>query len=209
MLARATPFLPILIREQKQFWGDHPKPTTLAAQVEQESLWNPNARLKTSREEGVGFGQLTRAYRADGSIRFDVFSETKALDKSLKDWDWDNRFDPVFQLRAVIVKNKQLYAQVKGAKSNVDHLAFAYAAYNGGLGGVLSDRKLCAATPHCNPAIWFGNVQRTSLKAKSAVKGYGHSFFDINREYVINILITRREKYDTYYWGEKSETPIK
>jgi len=74
-------------------------------------------------------------------------------------------------------------------------LAFALAAYNGGLGGTYSDIKLCRHTEGCDPGLWFGNVEHTSLKAKTKVVGYGQTFFDINRGYVRNVLIERRPKY--------------
>ena len=42
---------------------------------------------------------------------------------------------------------------------------------------------------------WFGHVEHTSLKAKTAVPGYGKSFFEINREYVRNVMVTRTVRY--------------
>jgi membrane-bound lytic murein transglycosylase MltF len=76
-----------------------------------------------------------------------------------------------------------------------DRLACALAAYNGGIGGFRSDRRICANTAGCDPTVWFGNVEHTSAKAKRPASGYGQSFFQINRAYVRNVLITRREKY--------------
>ena len=59
----------------------------------------------------------------------------------------------------------------------------------------MSDRRVCQATAGCDPGRWFGHVEKTSLKARAAIKGYGKSFFDINREYVVNVLQVRRSKY--------------
>jgi membrane-bound lytic murein transglycosylase MltF len=51
------------------------------------------------------------------------------------------------------------------------------------------------ATKGCDPEKWFGNVEKTSLKAKTAVKGYGQSFYQINRGYVRSIWFDRRQRY--------------
>ncbi|MDO8715717.1 MAG: hypothetical protein Q7J73_02775, partial [Dehalococcoidales bacterium] len=107
--------------------------------------------------------------------------------------------DPAYQLRALILKDKQNWMRVIGASTVQDRYAFTFAGYNGGAGGVISDRRVCAATPGCDQGRWFGNVEKTSRKAKVVVSGYGKSFFEINREYVYNVLILRRPKYDRYF----------
>jgi membrane-bound lytic murein transglycosylase MltF len=78
----------------------------------------------------------------------------------------------------------------------------ALAAYNGGLGGLAQDRRLCRATPGCDQSKWTGHVEKTSYKAKIAVKGYGKSFFEINREYVRNVMNIRKAKYTGYFKPE-------
>lgn len=201
--AAAVPLLPILHAEQVAQWPGMPLPSALGAQVEQEtcislkhrSCWNPRAELKTRREQGIGLGQLTRTWRADGSQRFDALQEiVDAFPRQLAALSWDNRYNPTLQLRALVLKDWQGFRLVLGA-AGLDRLAMSFAAYNGGPGGLASDRRACAATTGCNPARWFGNVERTSLKAKAAVPGYGKSFFEINREYVRNIMVVRRVRY--------------
>lgn len=200
----ALPLLPILKAQQQTYWPDMALPSALGAQVEQETCisltsrgcWNPKAELKTSREQGVGLGQLTRAFRADGSTRFDALSELVAAHpKELAGLSWQNRYDPTLQLRALVLKDKQGCNLVRDAKTPSDQLAMCFAAYNGGIGGLNSDRRSCAGTKGCDPGKWFGNVEHTSLKAKTAVPGYGKSFFAINRGYVQNIMIVRRPRY--------------
>lgn len=202
--AAALPLLPVLKAEQRAWWPDMPLPSTLGAQVEQETCitlkhrmcWNPRAELRTSREQGVGLGQLTRAFRADGSTRFDALGEiVQAYPSPLAGLSWDNRYDATLQLRAVVLKGLQGYKMVLGAASTLDRLAMSKAAYNGGSGGLASDRRMCAATQGCDSRRWFGHVERTSAKAKVAVKGYGKSFFEINREYVRNVMVVRRVRY--------------
>lgn len=64
----------------------------------------------------------------------------------------------------------------------------------------MKDRTLCIYTKGCDPTKWWDNVERTSNKSKVPVKGYGMSFFDINREYVRRTirLKPRRAKYVPY-----------
>jgi hypothetical protein len=202
--AAALQLLPVLKLEQATHWPAMPLPSALGAQVEQEtcpslkhrSCWNPRAELRTSRERGVGLGQLTAAFRADGSTRFDAMAEIRAaFPRQLAGLAWQSPYDPSLQLRALVLKDLQGYRLVLGAASVPDRLAMTFAGYNGGPGGVASDRRVCAATPGCDPGRWFGHVERTSLKAKTAVPGYGQSFFEINRGYVRAVMVTRRGRY--------------
>ncbi|WOL24239.1 endolysin [Yersinia phage fHe-Yen8-01] len=203
----AEKYLPILVEAQRTYWPEAPIPSFLGAQVEQESCislkhpkcWSPTAELKTSREWGIGLGQFTRAYKADGSIRFDKISELAATHKSLNGWSWENRYDAHFQLTAIVEMDKAIYSRQKGAATERDRLSFTLSAYNGGEGGVLQDRRLCANTKGCDSTRWAGHVENTSLKAKAPKPGYKVSFFKINREYVTNILDVRRAKYIPYF----------
>jgi len=193
---RAVQYLPALKAEITTRWPDMPLPSALAAQVEQETCpslksakcWNPRTELKTDREYGFGLGQLTV------TSRFNAWEEVKTMDRGLAGWTWEGRYDPVLQLRALVVKDRFNWRRFPDA-AGIDRLAFALAAYNGGVGGVMSDRRICMATSGCDPGQWFGHVEKTSLKARAKVQGYGKSFFDINREYVMNVLNVRRAKY--------------
>lgn len=195
--AMALLYLPLLVSEVDQSWRDMPDRPVLAAQVEQETCpslsskkcWNPKAELKTSREYGFGLGQLTV------TSKFDNFKAAKTWDKALADWEWSDRFNPAYQLRALVVYDRNLYRQIRFGKTVNDRLAFMLSAYNGGFGGVIKDRRLCAASEKCDPDRWFGHVESTSFRAKTSVSGYGKSFFEINREYVRNILTVRRDRY--------------
>ena len=206
--ANAEHYLPVLVAEVRRAWPDHPRPSTLAAQVENEtcinlkwpSCWNPHTELKTSREYGFGLGQITI------TSKFNTFTTVQGLDPTLKTWRYEDRYNPEMQLRALVALDKQSYKQILETREDLSHLAMAYAAYNGGVGGVLSDRRVCSATPGCNPGVWFANVEFTSLKARSVVGGYGQSFFAINREYVKNVLIIRRGKYDATFKDFNAES---
>ena len=203
----ALVYLPVLVEKQRAIWPDAPIPSFLASQVEQESClslthskcWNPRSELKTSRENGIGLGQFTRAFKADGSIRFDKISELAAAHKSLREWTWERRYEPGFQLTALVEMNKSIYRRVLNAATTTDRLSFTLSAYNGGVGGVLQDRRLCGNTAKCDPNRWTGHVARTSLKSKIPHPGYRQSFYAINREYVSNVLTLRRPKYDRFF----------
>lgn len=198
--ANAVKYLPILKLEQRTWWPDMPVPSVLGALIEQESCitlkskrcWSPDAELKTEREQGIGLGQITR------TARFDALADLRrANPEALRDWGWDKPTlrDPHYQLRGVILLERQNWRGISGAATAEDHAAFMDAAYNGGAGGLASDRRICAATNGCDRARWFGHVERTSLKQKTAVSGYGQSFFDINRGHVRNVMIVRRPRY--------------
>jgi len=197
---RAFIYIPVLKAQISDAWPSIPIPVSLAGQIEQETCpslthrkcWNPKAELKTSREYGFGLGQLTV------TSQFNNFEGIKKADAKLKSWKWEDRYDPKRQLRALVVMNRNLYARLGFARDPVERMAFMFSAYNGGLGGVLQDRRL-ARSRGGDPDRWFGHVEKHSYKAKTKVKGYGKSFFEVNREYVRNILKVRMGKYGSLF----------
>lgn len=206
--ANAVALLPELRRQQQGYWPDHPAPSYFGGLIEHESCislthsrcWNPRAQLKTAREEGASLGQFTRAWRADGTLRFDAIAEVKALDPTaLAEFSWATVYSRAdLSMRAILVKQRDAdrrLALLAPAMSRADRMAMADASYNGGMGGLLSDRKICAATAGCDPNRWFGHVERHSLKSRVKWQGYGKSAFEINRFHVTDVLLTRRPKY--------------
>ncbi|MCB5187381.1 hypothetical protein LG200_05100 [Methylobacillus caricis] len=196
----AHAYLPLLKTEQQTWWPKAPMPALLAGQVEQETCislthrrcWSRLAELKTDREQGIGLGQITR------TKRFDALAELRAAyPAALDGWSWDSEslYDPAFQLRALVLKDRQNFEMIKAAANEREAMAFTLAAYNGGAGGLASDRQLCRGTEGCDAAYWFGHVEHTSLKAKSLASGYKKTFFEINREYVRTIFTVRQAKY--------------
>ena len=195
--ALAAVYAPMLLAAIAALWPTMPEPSMLAGQIEQETCyslthpkcWNPKTELKTSREYGFGLGQLTI------TPQFNNFVEAKKWDQSLAGWQWEDRFNPDMQLKALVAYDRNLFLQIRFGLTAKDKLAFMFSAYNGGLGGLLKDRRMCAAVQGCNPDVWFGNVELHSFRSTTAVAGYGKSFFAINREYVVNVMNVRREKY--------------
>lgn len=200
--SQARTYAPMLKVEQARFWALHPAPEMLAGLVEQESClllthskcWNPASKLKTAREEGAGLGQITRAYRADGSERFDALAELRSAHSELAGLTWDNVYkSPELQLRAIALKVQDDFKALAMVADPRARLDFADAAYNGGLGGVRSERRTCGLKKGCDPQKWFGNVELTCLKSKAEL--YGRNACTINREHVQMVSRVRSAKY--------------
>lgn len=196
----AVQHMPTLRAELQAHWPGMPLPSAVAAQVEQETCislkharcWSPRAELRTSREQGVGLGQITR------TARFDSLAELRSQYRTqLAGWTWDSPslYDPALQLRALVLMDHRNWLAVAGAATDRERLAMALAAYNGGMRGLAADRALCSGTPGCDASRWFGQVERTCTKASTAAPGYGQSFCEINRHYPVAILDQRRAKY--------------
>lgn len=205
----AMKYAPLLVEKQQQYWPDAPKPYTLAGLIEQESCaglrnpkcWNPRAELKTSREYGFGLGQITVAYNANGSERFNKFTELKREYGPLHAWQWADRYDPGYQIIAIVEMVNTLWRQMPPARTEDDHWSFTLSSYNGGRGALLQDRTMCLRSPGCDPTVWKGNIETHSLKSKVPQRAYGgQSWYGINRGYVKAVLDVRRAKY-AQFWG--------
>ncbi|MGH7499476.1 MAG: lytic murein transglycosylase [Gemmatimonadales bacterium] len=207
---RSLQYLPLLDTLLTEMWPELELRSMFAAQIEQETCisvtskgcWNPRTELKTSREYGFGLGQITIIYNSDGSVKSSTFEEMKKLGGRLAAWKFEDRFDPEMQLRSMILTEKLLYHRIQfGTATDVDRLAFTLSAYNGGIGGVMQDRRLCQK-PACDNSRWFGHVAVNSRKAKQPIIGYRTSFYDTNRCYPRYILMDRRPRYAPYLSGK-------
>ncbi len=206
---KAIPLIPVLKDVINEYWPTMPMRSAIAAQIEQESCislthkkcWDPRAELKTSREQGVGLGQFTRAWDKQGKLRFDAVQEMVDQNPELKEWGWKNVYDPKLQLTAILIKNRINYSKITWkTDTEQDHLSFMFATYNGG--STVKDRSLCLSRDGCDPGRWLVEksdkpyaVESFSTKSKVKQKGYGKSFYEISREYPRNILFVRRAKY--------------
>lgn len=203
---RAVALMPDVIKAIDDIWPDMPMRSYFPAQIEAESCitlthskcWNPRAELKTSREYGFGLGQITIAYNADGSERFNVFKEVKRQHPDLKNWEWEDRYNPLLQIKAIVVKNRVNWGAITWPTHDLDNkMAFLATYYNGG--SPVRDRNLCVNTKGCDPSKWWGNVELYSVKSKTKLKEYGNrSLFEISREYPRKVLIDKRPKYIPY-----------
>jgi hypothetical protein len=202
---RAQQYLPIVSEQMRELWPTMFAPHYVPALIEHESCislthsrcWSPKSQLKSHREEGAGLGQLTRAYRTDGSIRFDALAEARKLDPNgLNELRWETVYDrPDLQIRVIVLMSRSTWNRLTPlVTSEMPRLAMADAAYNGGLGGLLNERRACALKQGCDPQQWFGHVERTCLKSRAPL--YGHrSACDINRHHVHDVLDVRMPKY--------------
>lgn len=189
--------------EQLKNWREHPKREVLPALIEHESCislkhsrcWNPRSKLKSAREEGAGFGQITRAWSPDGKLRFDALAEMRDRHPALREWNWSNVYDrPDLQLRALVLKSRDDFTALSMVVDPLERLAFADAAYNGGMGGVQKERRACGLKSGCDPQRWFGHVELTCLKSRAPIYG-NRSACDINRHHVQDVLKVRSPKY--------------
>lgn len=206
--ANAKLYLPIMKQQIAVVWPDLTYPYYMAAQAEQESCysltakgcWNPHTELKTSREYGFGLGQLTIAYDANGKVRFNNFQYMTKKYALLNSWKYSDRYNPKYQIDALLLLDKESFTAVSRLTPNdADRYHFMFSAYNGGLGGVIQDRKLCSTIKGCDPNKWYGNVADHSYKAKTKIHGYGQSAFETNRGYVINVEQVRSPKYKQFF----------
>lgn len=204
----APKYLPVLKDEANKYFPELETPEYFAGLIEQESCislthkrcWLPTSELKSAREQGVGLGQITRAYKADGSIRFDALSDLrKAHMAELKELSWGNVASrPDLQIRSIILMSKDNFKALFSLSNQYDRVAMMDAAYNGGLGGVKKDRMACGLAANCNPQIWFDNVEKTCMKSKKPLYG-NRNACDINREHVHSAMKVRPTKYKKYF----------
>jgi hypothetical protein len=202
MIAKASPYFGLMSELTDAYWPTMPMREYLPAQVEKESLWNPQAQLcvpkpSCSRERGIGFGQFTI------TPKMNVWQEVKSKYPPLHKWKWEDRFDPKYQLTAMLLYNKEIYGRCRPLMGNEwGALACTASSYNGGFGGFTADRRLCSNTRGCDPTKWSGHIELTSTKSKVRVEGYGEPFYYINRGYVKKVLTEFSPKYRPYVQRE-------
>lgn len=202
---RALEHLPTLAAQIGELWPAFPSRHYFPALIEHESClslthsrcWASTSRLLTHREEGAGLGQLTRAFNPDGSIRFDALTDARRLDpRGLNELRWDTVYQrPDLQMRVIVLMTRAAYNRLQPlVPQHEPRLAMTDAAYNGGLGGLLNERRACAMRAGCDPNEWFGHVERVCLKSTKPLYGT-RSACDINRHHVQDVLRTRMPKY--------------
>lgn len=176
--------IPVLDQEIDTYWYELGSRTWLYAIPDQEANWKLKATLKTSRELGCGLGQFTIAYNANGTVRFDALAETRRLDPSLRDWNWQDCYNAQFQLRGLTLKMKVNNRSCSIVMADLRNtLACNGAAYNGGYGSVTKRIRLCSMDPKCDPMVWFGNLETKCAQSNVKAEGYGESFCQINAKY--------------------------
>ncbi|MDP5007472.1 MAG: transglycosylase SLT domain-containing protein, partial [Glaciimonas sp.] len=141
-----------LRQEAHMVWGLNAPISTFAAQIHQESLWNPVAKSRVGAE---GLAQFMPATAVWISQLYEDLKENKP-------------HNPTWSMRALVRYDKFLYDRVQ-ASNPCERMAFALAAYNGGLGWV-NKRKARSKQPlQCfgktcdiNPGILPSNQKENS-----------------------------------------------
>lgn len=205
--SNAKTFLPVLKKEVDTYLPDFKFKPYFGSLIEQESCislthrrcWRPDSELRTSKEQGVGLGQITRAFRPDGSTRFDSLTDMKNKYKAdLKELSWDNvKTRPDLQIRLIIFMVRDLHKQFFMINNDYSRLAFVDSAYNGGSKLLMKERTLCGLSADCDPHRWFGHVEKFNSRGTRVLYGK-KTAFDINREHVFNVLRLRYKKYEPY-----------
>jgi hypothetical protein len=205
---KAYRYLPVLKTEVKSFFPDITIPYYFAGLAEQESCislthrkcWDPSSTLNTSRELGVGIFQLTKAYRPDGTVRFDTLSDyRKAYNADLNELAWETiATRPDLQIRTMLLMTKDNYKALYPVKNELDRFKMTDAAYNSGLGSVKKRRLQCGLTKDCDPQIWDNNVGRMKVLSSKPIYG-NRSPQMINDEHVDFIFNIRMHKYAPFF----------
>lgn len=207
---RALTLAPVVKSELSTHFNQIPQPWMTMALIEHESCislrhsrcWLTTSALNTkwpngkNREQGIGLGQITRAWTQAGELRLDTLANLKRMyPNELKDLTWDNiSQSPDLQIRAIALLMKSDYIGLYMVPDPVERLKMTASAYNGGRRDVQTARKVCGLTTGCNPNVWFKNVERHSPKSTKILYG-NRSARDINLHYVEDIFLIRMPKY--------------
>jgi len=212
---KAKELLPTIYKEVNRIIGEDFKyPYYFPALIEHESCvvlcgkgywakrcWSPKSRLKTKREEGAGFFQLTRTFTRTGRVKWDIISYLKKLyPKELSELNWNNVYDrPDLQIKAGLLLWKRNFERFSKNIPLDTRLAFSDSVYNGGFRWFNKERSLCKMKKGCDPNRWFGHVEK--IKSKRAIrKLYGdRTAWDINRHHVRDVIKVRLPKYEKDY----------
>jgi soluble lytic murein transglycosylase-like protein len=155
-------------------WGVDASPARLAAQLHQESSWNPRARSVVGAEGLAQFMPTTGRWLAQ------QFPE-------LGDYD---PWDPAWSAHAAAVYDHWLLVRNPGA-GQCSSWAFAFSAYNGG--ERMLHREQAVATQHGHDGQrWFGHVADYRTRAPEAWRE--------NRDYVRRILVVLEPAYIAAGW---------
>ena len=120
----------------------------LAAQVQVESAWRPEARSKYA----AGLAQFTPPTWGDVA---------PATVPSCAD---QPETDPACSLRAQHLYMRQLM-RLFGDSPARDRWAFTWASYNGGYGWIRREKYRCSLAVGCDPRRWWGHVARHCIRA--------------------------------------------
>ncbi|KHS67332.1 lytic murein transglycosylase [Pectobacterium brasiliense] len=166
-----------LIRNARLDWGLNAPVADFAAQLHQESGWNPRA------VSPVGAQGLAQFMPATAKWISGIMPELKA----------NQPFNPAWSIRALTRYDRWIWQRVNAA-DNCERMAMTLSGYNGGLGWVQRDQKL-AAQRGLDRQRWFGHVATVNA-------GRSAANWRENRHYPPRILQELAPRYLT--WGGRS-----
>ena len=158
-----------LVREAQFIYGIGAPVPVFAAQIEQESSWNPNAK---SFDGGMGLWQGTGKTPAWVAAQYPDLGPV------------DN-FNPTWAIRALVRLDAYNYLAVQG-DTVCDQWGATLKAYNAGLGYVQKAQMLSL-----HPNTWFGVTENINA-------GQSAQNFAFSRLYPRRILFDRQPKYATW-----------
>lgn len=165
-----------LIRETRFKWGLNGPSASFAAQIHQESRWNAGARSRVGAQGLTQFMPATAKWISE-------------FDPQLAQ---NTPYNPQWAIRALVTYNKYLWDRVD-AVNDCERLAFAMAAYNGGLGWTFK-RKAIAEISGVSPKRCFN-------QACDINPGITPANQRENQEYPRRILLKHEPMYVTAGFG--------
>lgn len=139
-----------VIRAARVDWGLNAPVADFAAQLHQESGWNPAARSPVGAQGLAQFMPSTADWIA-GLMPHLVSREP---------------YNPGWAIRALVSYDRWLWSRV-AVSDGCERMAMTLSAYNGGLGWVNRDRKLARARG-LDDARWFGAVETVNAGRSAA-----------------------------------------
>ncbi len=168
--AAALAYRSTITRETEVRFGI-PAPTpVIAAQIMQESQFNPNARSQVGAEGLMQFMPKTAEWAA-------VAGQLGQAQPT----------SPAWAIRAGVWYDRWLYDRVRTADTDCDRWNFALSAYNGGLGNVYKRQKMAyrpgswALTGPINPGITPANQRENEDYSKRILTRWQTIFTDWGR----------------------------
>lgn len=164
-----------LVRAARFGFGMDAPIATLAAQVHQESRWQPNA------QSPVGAQGIAQFMPATANWMAELYPNSLGPAQP---------FNPGWALRAMVQYDQWLLARVSSPRE-CDQWAMVLAAYNGGLGWVYRDSAAARALGARKPLSW------RDIEHHNA--GRSAANFNENRHYVRVVLTRFEPQYQ--HWG--------
>ncbi|MBE8611511.1 lytic murein transglycosylase [Morganella morganii] len=166
-----------VIRAARVNWGLNAPVADFAAQLHQESGWNPAARSPAGAQGMAQFMPATADW----------------ISRAMPHLRENQPYNPAWAVRALVSYDRWLWQRITAA-DDCERMAMTLSAYNGGLGWVYRDKKLTEQVG-LNPGVWFGHVEYRN--AGRSLRNWRE-----NRHYPKRILLILAPRYLS--WGGAS-----